>query len=252
MEKEHIDGFLLGDGGVGVDGRMKSKKARYRCSVEHEEFCNYLISFFGGSAKKYNHKKMKQGYVWHGASKYTEEAYEQYLRWYPEVDGRRWKQVPNDVVISPISVMMWYLGDGSLVHPKDDSSVMLRLSTDGFHHSGVELLVEKLNHIGILCHRNNDNRIMVNARGIPAFFNFIGRESPVACYNYKFNLPEWRFESKRMKEVAEELGVNYNRLTHLVKTGKIETYRLSPKGRPRFLPKHIEFCREMVKIGELY
>jgi len=253
MKKEYIDGFLLGDGGVGIDRRMKSKKARYRCSLEYREFCKYLIGFFKGTVSKYNSIKMKQGFFFEGSTLYSEEAYKQYIRWYPKnKTGKRLKQIPNDVEITPISVMMWYLGDGSLVKPEDNSTVMLRLSTDGFLKEGVLLLAKKLNDIGIKCHRNNDNRIMVDARGIPAFFNYIGRTSPVKCYDYKFDLPEWRFESKRMKEVAEELSVSYNRLSHLVKIKKINSFRLSEKGRPRFLPIHIEEAKKLIKVGELY
>jgi hypothetical protein len=252
IKKEYVDGFLLGDGGLGIDKRMKSKKARFRCTLEHKEFCEYLIKPFEGTIKKYNHKKMKQGFGWYGCSKYSKEAYKHYLRWYKEQNGKISKQVPEDVVISPTSVMMWYLGDGSVVHPKDDSRIMLRLSTDGFDPSGVELLVEKLNKIGIVCHRNNDNRVQIKARGIPYFFQYIGRTSPVKCYDYKFDLPIWRFESKRMSEVAGILGVSYNRLSHLVKIGRIDTYRLSEKGRPRFLPRHIKRAEELIKAGELY
>jgi len=253
MKKEHIDGFVLGDGCIQIDKRMKSKKARATCGVEHEEFCRYLSKFFDGVVKKVNHKKMKQGFMWYGRTLYSKELYEQYLRWYPEgQDGKRLKQVPKDVVITPTSVMMWYLGDGSVVHPQDESRIMLRISTDGFKKEGVEYLVEKLNKIGIKCHRNNDNRVQIKARGIPAFFNYIGRTSPVKCYDYKFDLPIWRFESKRMSEVAYQLGVNYNRLAHLVKIGKITTYRLSDKGRPRFLKKHIKRAEELIKLGELY
>lgn len=252
IKKEYVDGFLLGDGGLGVDKRMKSKKARARCGLEYKEFCEYLIGFFDGSTSKYKDHHMKQGFRFEGRTLYSKELYEQYLRWYPKQDGKRLKQVPNDVVISPTSVMMWYLGDGSVVHPEDDSRIMLRLSTDGFKQRGVEHLVEKLNKIGIVCHRNNDNRIMVKARGIPAFFNYIGRKSPVKCYDYKFALPAWRFESKRMREVSEELDVDYQRLAYFVKIGKIETYRLTPKGRPRFLPIHIKKVEELIKNGELY
>lgn len=253
MKKEHVDGFLLGDGGVGIDRRMKSKKARYRCSLEYKELCEYLIGFFEGSVSKYDSNKMKQGFFFEGSTRYSEEAYEQYLRWYPKnQEGKKLKQVPDDVEITPTSVMMWYLGDGSLVKPENDSTVMLRLSTDGFDPKGVELLVSKLKEVSILCHRNGDNRIMVNSRGIPAFFNYIGRVSPVKCYDYKFDLPEWRFESKRMKEVAEELDVSYNRLSHLVKMKKLSSFRLSERGRPRFLPIHIEEAKELIKIGELY
>ena len=55
-----------------------------------------------------------------------------------------------------------------------------------------------------------------------------------------------------MKAVADELGIEYQRLAHLVKIGKITTYRLSDKGRPRFLKKHIKRAEELIKLGELY
>lgn len=252
MKKEHIDGFLLGDGCISIDKRMKSKKARATCSLEYEEFCEYLIGFFKGSVSKYNSKKMKQGFFFQGRTKYSEDYYKEFLRWYPKADGKRLKQVPDDVEITPISVVMWYLGDGSLVKQNNWQSMKVRLSTDGFKREGVQILVDKLNELKIWCHIDFDNRVQIKARGIPAFFNYIGRTSPVSCYDYKFNLPEWRFESKRMKEVSEELGVSYNRLAHLVKIKKLGNFRLSEKGRPRFLPIHIKEAKKLIKIGELY
>lgn len=254
MKKEYIDGFLLGDGCVSIDKRMKSKKARGTCSLEYEEFCNYLMSFFeDASVNKYNSKNMKQGFAFFGRTKYSEELYEQYERWYPKNEsGKRVKQVPKDVLITPISVMMWYLGDGSVINQNDWQMMKVRLSTDGFYRSGVEILEKKLNNLKIWCHIDFDQRIQIKAKGIPAFFNFIGRTSPVRCYDYKFDLPEWRFESKRMSEVCDELGVDYNRLSYFVKIGKVGTYRLTPNGRPRFLPKHIEEVKRLIKVGELY
>ena len=102
------------------------------------------------------------------------------------------------------------------------------------------------------CTRTEENRIRVTAKGVPGFFNLIGRTSPIKCYDYKFKLPEWRFSAKRMKDVANELGVSYNRLSHLVKTGRLQCYRASKKGRPRMLPEHIESAKTLIKSGELY
>lgn len=253
--KEYIDGFLLGDGCISIDKRMKSKKARATCSLEYKEFCEYLMKPFhryDAKVNKYNSKNMKQGFVFAGRTKYSTELYEQYLRWYPKTNGRRIKQVPSDVIISPTSVMMWFLGDGSTTQPDEGKRIMVRLSTDGFKREGVQLLVDKMNKIGIKCHIDTDQRIFVKARGIPYFFQYIGRNSPVSCYDYKFDLPLWRFESKRMSEVSDLLGVDYQRLAYFVKIGRINTYRLSEKGRPRFLPIHIKKVEELIKSGELY
>jgi len=250
-----IDGYLLGDGGINYDKRSKNCcVARFSCGVEHEEFCEYLMKPFkkmNSSVKKHKSQSMNQGFMFTGRTSYHPDIYKQYLRWYPEnKNGQRIKQPPEDVRITRDSVTRWFLGDGSVVVRND--TILTRLSTDGFAEDKVEMLVDKLQRIDIKCRRTKENRIMIDAKGIPAFFNFIGRKSPIECYDYKFDrIPFWRFESKRMKEVADELGVNYNRLSHFVKIGKVKTYRASFKGCPRFLLEHIEEVKKLIKSGEL-
>ena len=252
---EFCDGFLLGDGGVSRSSKSeKCYAARFRCGVEYEEFCKYLMAPFlslGSKVKKTKSKSMKQGFMFSGSTRMHPDIYKQYLRWYPEnKNGQRVKQPPEDVKITKNSVLFWYLGDGSVM--VNNNTIMLRLSTDGFSKEKVEILVDKLMATGIKCHRTNENRIMLDAKGIPAFFNLIGTKSPIKCYDYKFDrIPLWRFESKRMKEVSEQLNIDYSRLSHFVKTGKIKPFRLSPTGRPRFLPEHIEEVKKMINRGEL-
>ncbi len=240
---EAIDGFLLGDGNINSCKTDLVKSARLQCHLEHEEFCQYMsLPFISYGMRACKFKTINwQGY--HGLSRSHPDIYVQWQRWYGHNDGK--KQPPDDVRITPLSVMMWYLGDGSVVQPENGSTIMLRLSTDGFNVERVEYLVSKLNEKGIDCHRNKDNRIQVEAKGIPAFFNFIGRKSPVECYAYKFDLPEWRFEAKRMSEVADELGIEYQKLAYWVKIGKVPCYRASEKGKPRFLPEHIKEIKDV-------
>jgi hypothetical protein len=253
---EQIDGFLLGDGGISHNKRCKnSRAARLCCGVKYKEFANYLMLPFlnlGAKVAKNNSKSMNQGYVFSGSTRHHPDIYRQYLRWYPEnKNGQRIKQPPEDVRITKDSLLKWYLGDGSVV--VQNNTISLRLSTDGFSIDKVEMLVDRLRSKGILSHRTAENRIMINANGIPSFFNIIGRKSPIECYNYKFDrVPFWRFESKRMKEVAKELKINYHRLSYFVKKGRIETFRLSPSGRPRFLPNHVDEVKKLIKSGELY
>ena len=250
---ENIDGFLLGDGGINYDKKTKSKVSRFCCGVQYEEFCNYLMDLFkeyNGSVVKRKSKKMKQGFMFSGNTRFHPDIYKQYERWYPKNGDKRWKQPPDDVKITPTSVMAWYLGDGSVV--VKENSITLRLSTDGFAKEKVDMLVSKLNDINILCKRSKENRILLRAKGIPAFFDFIGQKSPIKCYNYKFDkVPKWRFKAKRMKDVAKELDVDYQKLSYFVKIGKISCYRASTKGRPRFLPEHIEEIKKLIKSGIL-
>ena len=251
---EAIDGFLLGDGGINYGKISRIKAARFQCGVEHEEFCKYLMKFFekyNMSVTKTKDLSMKQGYHYSGRTRDHPDIYKQYIRWYPEVSKKRYKQPPDDVRITPLSVMMWYLGDGSVVYSND--TIVLRLSTDGFLKEKVEILVDKLNKLGILCIRTNENRIYLKAKGVPVFFNFIGTKSPIKCYNYKFDrVPKWRFEAKRMKDVAKELNVSYNRLSYMIKTGHLSCYRASPNGKPRFLSEHIEEAKKLIELKLLY
>ena len=262
---DSIDGFLLGDGGCSIGRRQKPSKTdraennkigRLSCGVQYEDFCRYLMKDFGiyvVDVKKGMTDHMKQGFVWNGCTKFHPDLYKQYIRWYPEnQEGKRVKQPPDDVRITPNSVMMWYLGDGCLHKKKDNSIASVQLSTDGFAEERVSFLTEKLKDIGVQCHRNKENRIRVDAKGLPAFFNFIGRESPVKCYDYKFDLPLWRFESKRLSEVAEDLNVSYDRLSYLVKIGKLDCFRLTKKGRPRLMPEHVKQAIMLRKSGCLY
>jgi len=249
---ESVDGFLIGDGYAHV---IHDKKiSRFSCGVEHKEFSSYMRSFFlsydPSELKYYPSSSGTSSGTWDFRTRYHPDLYIGGSRWYPP--GMK-KSVPDDVRITPTSVMMWYLGDGTVIVNNKVNTIILRLSTDCFKREQVEdILIAKLRHMGIDCHRNNENRINVSAKGIPAFFDFIGRSSPVKCYDYKFALPVWRFESKRIKTISQELSVDYNRLLHLVQSGKIPCYRASEKGRPRLLPEHIEIAKELIKTGDLY
>jgi len=251
---EAVDGFIIGDGGI--HSTATSPSARLRCGVEHEEFCIYMMNHFESYMSMVKLRKdagMNQGFICSGSTKHHPDIQQQYLRWYPEINGKRTKQPPDDVRITPTSVMLWYLGDGSVVVNNQSNTLVLRLSTDSFLPEKVEMLVGKLNNLSIFCHRSKENRIIMDAKGIPAFFNFIGNKSPIKCYDYKFDrVPMWRFSSKRMSEVANDLGVSYGRLSHLVKQGKVGCYRASEKGRPRLLPEHVEQAIELMYEGSLY
>lgn len=252
--KEWIDGFLLGDGYLSIN--YSTKVARCCCGVQHEEFCRYLmsgLSAYDVSEPKFspdNDPNSGSSGDFQSRTRFHPDLFKIAEKWY--VDGKK-INIPQDVIITPTSVMLWYLGDGTLTVNEDNNTASVRLSTDGFNPEEIEKnLVPKLLQIGIECHRNNDNRIRIDANGLLKFFEFIGNKSPVVCYNYKFNIPSWRLESKRASIVTKELGVSYNRLMYLIKSGKIPCFRASKNGRPRLLKEHILIAKEMQEKGILY
>ena len=63
---EDIDGFLLGDGGLGFDKRNGNDilSARLACGVEHKEFCALMMNLFSVYRSTYTqqkHTNMNQG-----------------------------------------------------------------------------------------------------------------------------------------------------------------------------------------------
>lgn len=249
---EAIDGFLIGDGSAHV--KHDKQIARIGCGVQHKEFCDYFRSFFlkydPQPSKYYPDKSGRSSGTWNFRTRFHPDLYRQAARWYPQYGSK--KTVPQDVLITSLSVMMWYLGDGSVSVRKHAHTCTIQLSTDSFSKESIEnTLITKMRDKNIKSHRNNDNRLIIDTRSIPQFFNLIGRKSPVKCYDYKFDIPEWRFESMRMSDVAELLNVDYNRLCHLVKRGIQPCYRASDGGRPRFLPEHIEFAKNLIANGIL-
>lgn len=257
---EHIDGFLLGDGSLTPN--HKTKVGRFHCGLEHEEFCNFMMKDFhvyGASVEKHKANSMNQGFVFGGRTKFHPDIYKQYLRWYKPTemlnskgDIKYKKTVPEDVELTPKSVMLWYLGDGCLKYY--GKSAAIQLSTDGFNSSCVDFLIYKLKKDTPIqgCHRSNSNRIRINCDSVKHFFDFIGRTSPVSCYDYKFDLPEWKFESRTLIEASKELNVDYNRLCYLVKSNRLPCFREKDNSRARLLKEHFNIAKQMIQTGELY
>ena len=127
-----IDGFLLGDGRLACNKRSPTKVARFFCGVEYEEFCRYLMASFGSydpKITKQSDASMRQGFYWCGLSRFHPDLYKQHERWYRyDANGKLRKQVPDDVCITPESVMMWYLGDGTLINPRTSPQSHLQLN----------------------------------------------------------------------------------------------------------------------------
>lgn len=260
---EAIDGFMLGDGHLYIEKRCKTEVARITCGLEYEEFCRYSMSFFDiyfPHIGKYKQKKMRSGIVWAGRTRMHPDLFSQQRRWYHlrevqptlfDEPKMKWiKEPPDDVRLTPLSLLLWYLGDGCVVCDEKANTVMLRLSTDDFSPSRVRFLAKKLCDIGIDCHRNGDNRIYIESQAVPRFFKMIGYKSPIKCYQYKFELPNNRATAIRMSAVCKELNIPYNRMAYFVKEGWVPFFRPHEKSRPWFLPEHVETIKTMVKSGE--
>jgi len=201
---EALDGFLLGDGGIGRPSSVSCPSTRLNMWSTEKEWTEYALSFFS----KYEPSEAKQSgkireksprLSWGSSTKHHRDFKIQYERWYP--NGGH-KQVPEDVRITPLSILLWYLGDGSIT--KSGVSYVIRFATCSFAPNDIDnILLPKLEKIGLFGIRTKyKNDIKLQTSSVKRFFEIIGTESPISCYNYKFEFDQW---------------LNYYRLSQIVR-----------------------------------
>ena len=226
---EWIDGFLLGDGSASYT-KGTHKSARFSIGSSEEEWASYAIS----GLNKYNPSKASSvGWkfrpekpsrpTFSSATKMHPDISLQAKRWYP--NGK--KIVPLDVRITPISIMLWYLGDGSV--GRQMRATNLSLATCGFTpEENNDILIPKLGQLGIRARYGRvKNDIIVCSDSIKPFFDTIGLKSPISCYNYKFEVPQWLF-LKTLKMIIPDKKERW-RAKYYITSGQIQCQK-SPGG----------------------
>ena len=187
---EVLDGYLLSDGCI---ARPEAKRtiiaARLSIGQKEREFAEYIGNQFMcynlklRYASSFSKKYQRFYHCWEGTTCNHPDLLRQRIRWYP--NGV--KIVPKDCSFTPKSVLIWYLGDGCL-QKKENTYPRISLSTDGFTKEDINnILLPVLNAIAPdQFIRTKSNTIMSYGDGVIPFFQYIGDESPVACYSYKF------------------------------------------------------------------
>ncbi|MCD6402732.1 MAG: helix-turn-helix domain-containing protein, partial [Candidatus Aenigmarchaeota archaeon] len=72
-------------------------------------------------------------------------------KWYKQINGKTIKVVPKDLVLTPTTLLFWYLGDGSLVKRRNDDVRIpaVVLATNNFLKDDVDLLIKKLRELNL-------------------------------------------------------------------------------------------------------
>lgn len=182
---EWINGELLGDGNL-ESNCIYSAKFQY--SSKHPEYINYVsntLNSFGikqsGKIQKICHKEGNISY--HYKSRSYPELLSLYNKWYPENK----KTVPRDIILTPLMIRQWLIGDGCMKYSKCGSPY-IELYTCGFSISDVKNLVKKLTDLGFKVMRwAYHNSIGISTYSTKDFLNYIGT-CPVKCYQYKFTV----------------------------------------------------------------
>lgn len=229
---EWTDGFLLGDGYINFR-KPTFASARFRIDSTEKEWVDYgmsgLAPYSPREPKLYdNVTERRPNPIWMTQTLMHPDITTQARRWYSGPDQT--KKIPVDVRITPISVMLWYLGDGSFHYEEDGNMSILRLATCAFDKKDLEeIVIPKLKAHNIDCYIDDyKNDIHIRAESIKDFFNFIGWKSPIACYDHKFAVPEW-LKLIRLSEIAKDDKEKW-RAQYYYKSGQLECSK-SPGGK---------------------
>ena len=183
---EILDGHMLGDGNIEKPSRLAS---RLNIKQKEEQFAKYIANLFSPyqinvrSISRWDNRTNKFYHSWAGRSPHHPDFLKQYERWYP--DGK--KRIPRDCRITPISVLLWYLGDGTLDR-LGRGRPRIAIATMCFEDSEIkDILLPQLNAMSPGGFRADyKNNIRASKDATEKFFGYIGYHSPVECYNYKF------------------------------------------------------------------
>ncbi len=142
-----VDGLLLGDGSIGEKGMLRLEQSKKRLRWLDHVAANLADI---GAESRIISVKPRDRYIEGrkvrfkgGGLVYTPayvECQEQRTRWYL----RGTKIVPDDVVLTPLSVAYWFAGDGSY-----DSNGVLCFYTNSFLKKNVQRLAAGLTALGI-------------------------------------------------------------------------------------------------------
>lgn len=198
---EFLVGNLLGDGHLAIQSKVSawySNGSKFKSFSEwlSDRFSSYGMEQLGKICKcsdkvpGYNKKHTYFNY----ASKHYIELKEIHKKWYRKAREderyktgrqRKWiKILPEDLKLTPLVCLMWYLGDGHL----NKVGKYILMCTNGFEKEEVARLAAMLNGLGFTGWRQNcNNSIYIPTKSTKDFLNYIG-PCPIECYNYRWGV----------------------------------------------------------------
>lgn len=208
-----FDGLMLGDGCITKCRKSINYHYSQRCkyhewldNIEHLFAINRLNTHIDKHNINNNFGTSILYHLWsHNSLFFTEQHNRWYKKWY-DIDKyptRLWHQdedkewfvwkkiVPKDIKLTPVCVLNWYLGDGSISKHALGNGYSLKLSTHSFTKEDVKYLEFVLNDQVVDCAyiSSYENSYFINITkklGIIAFLSYIKDLKKPSCYNYKF------------------------------------------------------------------
>lgn len=183
-----IIGNILGDGSLEFNGHIGTR-LQIKQSVRHKEYVLWLYSKLSDLCRSAPKQKTDTG-QWYFSTRALREFTSFWKIFYQKGE----KIVPQNIaelLISPLSLAVWYMDDGALDYrPKDHCSITLH--TDSFSTENVEKLSDVLEkNFGIvakqmssLCRGKRYAKLYIGADGRKRFFELV-RPYMLQCFARK-------------------------------------------------------------------
>jgi len=144
---EIIEGCLLGDGCIFLD---RKKYSRFKLTAKDRDFLEWVKQLLIKKFKVYiSFDKRNRTHILYSSSNPFFTLFRE--KWYKKIKGRIIKTIPRDLELSPATLLFWYLGDGSLVRRKNDSTRVpfIVLATNNFLKEDIDFLIQKLKELNL-------------------------------------------------------------------------------------------------------
>lgn len=251
---EHIEGELLGDGSI----RQGVFQANFGLGTSNFEYAEWLSKIFINNNMPLQGRGINTEYhvsfgtdciAYRFRTISTVQLYDIRQRWYP--DGK--KRIPKDLEITPLRILHWWIGDGSL---RGETSGIL--CTDCFPIEDQKILIEKINStINVNAHivpiAKGFYRIFIPAQDMLKFLQYMG-SPPFKSIEYKWNVRPPGKIAKKIEISPEELiqlYVNENlSAKEIAKRFNCTRGTIHKKVRSLGINKHPEKCPKCYIINQ--
>lgn len=252
-QKEVLNGALLGDGslflhknGINAQFCYGSKSQQHVEYVEH--FFNDYISGEGIKYYTYFDNRTKKEYSRYSFRTYTNIYFtEQYNKWYVN----KKKIIPQDLILTPLTCLIWYIGDGGICH--NGRTEYIKLSTQCFSKEDqINILLPQLAAFEPSLQKadldsNGEQQyfIYIPHRQEKNFLSFIGN-CPFSDYQYKWTITEYKNAIPKDHTTKEKIfcelyqqGQSYYSIA--------KQFNIEPNAVKYYLIKNNIYCKEQYK-----
>jgi hypothetical protein len=218
-QQQILNGLMLGDGSIVFPHKKRSGHPRLSITRQIQDkdylFWQYeIFKNFYGTPPKYNkfyHNKVDKYYENFACRTKTGQVFTDYYnKWYLN----KKKIVPQDLELTPLTILIWFLDDGCVVK-SSENGLTIKFSTDGFTKSDTNhlaVLLESFIHEKINVYKNGSGFILKAATLAaikiikiidPIFPNCMERKRTWKNFNWDyFNKNQNQFGGQKLQSVA--------------------------------------------------